>query len=127
MLECDRQTPLIIIAIFFLGLIPLAYAVPGDTCVEDGTYCDFADAPFDAMIEPYTIILGTWTYVVMWGAVLGVLWLWTQSPGIVAVVGVVISSFLIGIVPEALYIGIFLVAISIGIYMFSIFTKAQYS
>jgi len=109
------------------SVVPLAFAVPGETCVEDGTYCNFADAPFEAMIEPYQIILGSWTYVIMWGAILGVLWLWTQSPGIVAVVGVVISSFLIGIVPEALYIGIFLVAISIGIYMFSIFTKAQYS
>jgi hypothetical protein len=80
------------------------------------------------MLKPYTVVLGSWTYVVIWGAMLGTLWLWTESPGIVAIVGIVAGGFISQAVdPKIFYIGYLLVAISIGIYLFAIFSKAQYS
>jgi hypothetical protein len=119
----------ILLSLAFLGFAPFVLGIaPGTSCVDDGTYCNFYSQPLNAMLKPYTVVLGSWTYVVIWGAMLGTLWLWTESPGIVAIVGIVAGGFISQAVdPKIFYIGYLLVAISIGIYLFAIFSKAQYS
>lgn len=117
--------------ILILLIIPigLAYAQTGTACFEDGSYCDFATRPLEAVMQPIIAIGGDWTYVIIWGGILGGMYLKTHNAGIVAILGVFYGGILAtGLISDqVMQIGYALVGITIGIYAFIIFMKAQYT
>lgn len=124
----DLKIPLIL-SLVTLFPIGLAYAQAGNLCYEDGTYCDFSNKPLEAILQPIITPLGVWTYVIIWGGMLGALWVGTKSAGIVTIVGVFYSGVLASelISADTLAVGYGLAGITIGIYAFIIFMKAQYT
>jgi len=113
--------------------VQLAFAVPGDQCFEvpDGTWCGLYDDPWGAMLAPFDAILTvdgvSYTLMVMYGIILGVLWLKTNNMMLIGIVGVLIASLATGINPEALAIGALLFAISIGIVLYQLIqSKIRY-
>lgn len=106
-----------------------AYASSHLLCYEDGSYCDWQDGPFNAVVAVYTEIAGVWFYIGIWAVILITLWFMTGSAMIASIVGVFVSGImttgLIG--DEVIGIGYGLAGITIGIYAFFIFMKAQYT
>ena len=79
------------------GLIPQAFAPPDDpSCVEDGTYCDFTQAPFDAMIQPIALVFGVFTYPILYGIFLGIIWIRTRDPMTTGIIGLFMAGAGIG-------------------------------
>lgn len=91
-------------------------------CFEkmDGNLCGFYDSPFSAVLEPFNSTLGDLTMVVMYGLLLGVLWIRTQNLMLVSVVGILVSSSLTAVYEPARGIGMLLVGVSIGITLFQL-------
>lgn len=65
-------------------------------CFEDGSLCNFTDAPFDALVQPYLAIFGVWTYPIIYGIFLGIIWHRSKDPLLVGVVGIMMASIGIG-------------------------------
>lgn len=107
--------------------------MPADnpTCFEDGSLCSFTDAPFDALLVPFTSIFGGWTYAILYGLILGIIWLRTQNTMMVGVIGIMMASLGItgGVIAdfneEWITIGAGLLAIAIGVVVYQIFHKLQ--
>ena len=120
----------LLIGLAGISFIPSVFAV-GTSCVEDGTFCVFSKNPFTAMLQPYTIVVGNWFYVIVWATILVVLWVWGKSSATVSIIGICASSFLatnpLGIPHQAFNMGLVLLALSLTIYVFSIFSKAKFS
>lgn len=116
--------------LFFMPLfIVSAFGVPGDTCFEqaDGTFCDFATDPWNAMLSPIDAILGDFTIMVVWGIILGVVWLKTNNTMLVGIIGVLIASMVVGLYPQAMAIGALLFAVAIGIVLYQLIqSKIRY-
>ena len=94
----------------------------GDLCFEQisgNLFCIF-DNPFTAVMMPLESILGGLTLVVIWGIVLGALWLRTENLALVSIVGLVISATATGLHPEATGMGLLLVGVSMGILIFQL-------
>lgn len=119
---------LILLGFSFISLIPLSYAQT--FCFENATCSSeaFINSPLEATLLPYTEILGDWTYIIIWGAIMGSLYYMTRSAGITSMVGVFYAGVIAtGLIDEtALGIGYALVGITIGLYAVSIFFKTQY-
>ncbi len=109
------------------AMIPMANATAEDpTCVELGT-CMFANDPLNVMLIPFDSIFGGLSIIIFWSLILGILWLRTENPQLVGIVGVVMcaaymSAIVSGTMPQAssefnagLGIGALLLAISLGI------------
>lgn len=92
------------------------------TCWEQGT-CDFTGDPFGTMMLPFERIFGGLTIVIMWGLMISILWLRTQNPMLIGVVGIAMTAGYMSVAPEPLanefdgarLIGGALFAVSLGI------------
>ena len=98
----------------------------GDLCFEklDTTASDFMcgafSSPFAAVLAPLNAILGDLTLVIIWGIILGILWLRTENLMLVSIVGLVISSTAVGLYEPAKGMGLLLVGVSVGITIFQL-------
>ena len=112
--------------------IPMAYAsAENPTCMELGT-CMFANDPLNTMLVPFDSIFGGLSLIIFWSLVLGILWLRTENPQLVSVVGVLMSAAYMTAISQgtmapasseftvALGIGGLLIAISLGIGIYHI-------
>lgn len=92
------------------------------TCWERGQ-CAFTDDPFGTMMLPFERIFGGLTIVIMWGLMITILWLRTQNPMLIGVVGIAMTAAYMTVAPEASssefdgarIIGGVLFAVSLGI------------
>ena len=97
----------------------------GDLCFETyDTMCNIFNEPFAAVLKPFDAVLGTGelglTIAVIWGIIVGVLWLKTGNLMLVSIVGIVIATSVTGIFPEAVGIGYLLIGVSLGIVIFQL-------
>lgn len=60
-------------------------------CWEYGK-CAFTDDPLGTMLLPYDSLLSGLAIVIFWALVIGILWLRTESPQIVGMVGIAMSA-----------------------------------
>ena len=92
------------------------------TCWEEGT-CNFTDDPFGVMMMPFERVFGGLTIIIMWGLLVSILWLRTQNPMLIGVVGIAMTAGYMTVTPDvpsnefdgARLIGGALFAISLGI------------
>ena len=90
-------------------------------CFEKiGDLCGIYDKPFEAVLKPFEATLGDLTMVVIWGILIGVLWLRTSNLMLVSIVGILVSSSLTAVYEPARGIGLILVGISVGITLFQL-------
>jgi len=139
-----KELILTLMLISFLPFINLAFAdhLPGSMisdaecadkmgrecfCWEQGN-CKFTSDPLGTMLLPYDAVFSGLAMVIFWAFIIGILWLRTESPQIVGMVGIAMSASYMGFLetttgstigsPEfetARVIGITLLVISIGI------------
>jgi hypothetical protein len=96
-------------------------------CWEQGN-CKFTSDPLGTMLLPYDAVFSGLAMVIFWALILGLLWLRTESPQIVGMVGIAMSASYMGFLevttgvttgsPEfetARIVGVTLLVISIGI------------
>lgn len=92
---------------------------PNDpSCYELGS-CDFFAAPIETISEPFEAVLGIYMYPVIWGIVMGFLYLRTESTMVVGIVGVMLSLF-ITFSTQAQQIGLVLLFVSIGVVLYQL-------
>jgi len=93
----------------------------GDACFETfETMCGVFENPFSAVMMPFQNVLGDLTLVIVWGAILGILWLKTENLALCSIVGILISSTVTGLYEPAQGIGLLLVGVSVGILVFQL-------
>jgi len=115
-----------ILAISFTAImlfIPsLAYSEPGDQCFEQNPLvaCNFIEAPLEAMIEPFNAIFGVLFFPIVWGVILGVLWLRTQNTMLVGIVGLIVSTTISSFYEPARGIGVLLALIAAGVTLYHV-------
>ena len=135
----------LIIALMVISLLPFinfAYAdhLPGSMisedecadkmgrdcyCWEQGS-CKFTSDPLGTMLKPFDAVFGGLALVIFWAMVVGLLWLRTESPQLVGIVGIaMVASYLsyletqgLNPTPEfemARIVGVILLVVSFGI------------
>jgi len=114
--------------LFVLSIIQLTrLQVPVPSCVEDGTFCDFVQAPFDSMLKPFEIIFGVFTYPIFYGIFIGIIWLKTKDImltgvlGVFTVGGAITGGVLTDWNDQIIQMGILLLAIAIGVVVYQLF------
>jgi len=110
--------------LFYPLVYSQTYCFENVTCSSEA----FIDSPLEAVLLPYIEILGDWTYIIIWGAIIGSLWYMTKNVSVTALTATFYAGMLAtGLIDEtAMGIGYALLGISIGIYAFNIFMKTQY-
>tara|TARA_B110000495_G_C22646612_1_gene383580 strand:+ start:92 stop:553 length:462 start_codon:yes stop_codon:yes gene_type:complete len=94
-------------------------------CWEQGS-CKFTSDPLGTMLKPFDAVFGGLALVIFWAMVVGLLWLRTESPQLVGIVGIaMVASYLsyletqgLNPTPEfemARIVGVILLVISFGI------------
>ena len=121
----------ILIMLLFVGTIPTAIATAENpTCVELGT-CMFANDPLNVMLMPFDTIFGGLSIVIFWALIVGILWLRTENPMLVGLVGIVMCASYLSVLETqgasasvefegARLIGSVLFALSLGITIYQI-------
>jgi hypothetical protein len=137
-----KELLLTLMVISFLPFINFAYAdhLPGSMiseeacadkmgrecyCWEQGS-CKFTSDPLGTMLKPFDAVFGGLALVIFWAMVIGLLWLRTESPQLVGIVGIaMVASYLsyletqgLDPTPEfemARIVGVILLVISFGI------------
>ena len=72
--------------------LPVAFAdAENPTCVELGT-CMFASDPLNVMLIPFDSIFGGLSIVIFWALAIGILWLRTENPMLVGMVGIAMCA-----------------------------------
>ena len=98
------------------------------TCVELGT-CMFANDPLNVMLIPFDSIFGGLSIVIFWALAIGILWLRTETPMLVGIVGtVMVSSYSFAVDPTlqspefetARWVGGLLLVSSVGISVYQL-------
>lgn len=91
-------------------------------CYELGT-CDFFGHPLDTMLEPFLAVFGAYFYIIIWGLLIGILWLRVSNTMVVAVVGVVLAVLIqTQFSTETQTVGYALLALAIAVALYQIFT-----
>jgi hypothetical protein len=94
-------------------------------CWEMGT-CEFTSDPLGTMLLPFDAVFGGLAMVIFWALVVGLLWLRTESPQLVGMVGIAMTASYMGYLettantasPEfeaARIVGVTLLVVSFGI------------
>lgn len=92
------------------------------TCFELGT-CDLFASPLDAMLEPFfSSFGGQFFLVIVWGLIIGVIWLRTSSTMITGVIGLGIASIFI-FNEKTILVGIVLLGAAIGIVVYQLYKQ----
>jgi len=61
------------------------------TCWELGN-CQFVDDPLSVMLLPFDSIFGGLSIVIFWSVLIGILWLRTENPQLVGMIGIAMVS-----------------------------------
>ena len=82
-----------IMSVAVIGVAPQeAFASAEDpTCMELGT-CMFTSDPLNVMLVPFDSIFGGLSIVIFWSLVIGILWLRTENPMLVGMVGIAMCA-----------------------------------
>lgn len=96
-------------------------APPNPDCFELGT-CDLFRAPLDVMIEPFVNIFGEFFFVIVWGIIIGVIWLRTNNTMLTGVVGVGVAS-LLAFNERTIVVGVILLGAAVLIIVFQLYTQ----
>ena len=82
-----------LVAVLAIGGAPQeAFAdAENPTCVELGT-CMFANDPLNVMLIPFDSIFGGLSIVIFWALAIGILWLRTENPMLVGMVGIAMCA-----------------------------------
>ena len=117
-----------------ITLVPMASATAENpTCVELGT-CMFANDPLNVMLMPFDSIFGGLSIVIFWSLIVGILWLRTENPMLVGLVGIVMCASYLSVLETqnlapsvefegARLIGSVLFALSLGITIYHILSS----
>lgn len=101
-------------------------------CFEQftGNFCGFFDNPFGAVLKPIGFALGDVDgtlglgFAIMWGILLGILWIRTENLMLVSIVGLLVASTTTAIDSTGELgirgMGLLLVGVSIGITLFQL-------
>jgi len=129
-------TLLLVLAIgfFFVGgdVVNIVFAQEQQPqCFELGT-CPWATDPLNTMLLPFDSIFGGLSLVIFWALAVGILWLRTENPMLVGLVGIsmcaaYLTAIETGTVPQpspefegARMIGALLFALSLGITLYQL-------
>jgi hypothetical protein len=112
----------------FIPISAEAFGPNNATCYELGT-CEFFEQPFDTMILPYTEVFGSFTYLLLWSVIIGILWLRLGNTMAVGVIGVTLAVLFqdpfdsgVGFSDDSQLIGYMLLALAVGIVIFQLIT-----
>ena len=118
-----------------ITLVPMASATAENpTCVELGT-CMFANDPLNVMLMPFDSIFGGLSIVIFWSLIVGILWLRTENPMLVGLVGIAMCAAYLTAIEQNLVnaqsaefdgarlIGGLLFALSLGITIYHIISN----
>ena len=101
---------------------------PNPACFELGT-CDVFASPLDAMLEPFFAAFsfggddtGQFFLIVIWGLIIGVIWLRTSSTMITGVIGIGIAT-LFTFSEKTIFVGITLLILAIGIVIYQLYKQ----
>ena len=103
------------------------------TCWEVGQ-CPFTKDPLGVMLLPFESIFGGLTIIVFWGLMISIVWLRTQNPMLVGVLGTAMTAAYLTVAPDpipnefdgARIIGGSLLAVSIGISIYHLISSRIY-
>jgi len=110
-------------------------APPNPACFELGT-CDLFASPLDVMLEPFFCSFGSvdpvtgecstgtgqFFLVIVWGLIIGIIWLRTSSTMITGVVGLGIASIFV-FNEKTILVGIVLLGAAIGIVIYQLYKQ----
>lgn len=96
-------------------------APPNPACFELGT-CDLFSSPLDVMIEPFINIFGEFFFVIVWGIIIGVIWLRTNNTMLTGVVGIGVASVL-AFNERTIVVGVILLGAAVSIVVFQLYTQ----
>ena len=103
-------------------------APPNPKCFELGT-CDVFASPLDAMLEPFFAAFsfggddtGQFFLIVIWGLIIGVIWLRTSSTMMTGVIGIGIAT-LFTFSEKTIFVGITLLILAIGIVIYQLYKQ----
>lgn len=103
-------------------------APPNPACFELGT-CDVFASPLDAMLEPFFAAFsfggddtGQFFLIVIWGMIIGIIWLRTSSTMMTGVIGIGIAT-LFTFSEKTLFVGITLLILAIGIVIYQLYKQ----
>jgi len=103
-------------------------APPNPACFELGT-CDVFASPLDAMLEPFFAAFsfggddtGQFFLIVIWGLIIGVIWLRTSSTMMTGVIGIGIAT-LFTFSEKTIFVGITLLILAIGIVIYQLYKQ----
>lgn len=112
----------------FLPITSYGFGPNNATCYELGT-CDFFESPFDTMILPYAEVFGSFTYIIMWSIIIGILWLRLGNTMAVGVIGLTLAVLFqdpfnagVGFSDDAQLMGYVLLGIAVAIVLFQLVT-----
>lgn len=99
-------------------------------CWEQGS-CKFTSDPLGTMLKPFDAVFGGLALVIFWSMIVGLLWLRTESPQLVGIVGIaMVASYMAyletqGASPSpefemARIVGVILLVLSFGIAFYQI-------
>ena len=125
-----------LVAVLAIGNAPQeAFAdAENPTCVELGT-CMFANDPLNVMLIPFDAIFGGLSIVIFWSLAIGILWLRTENPMLVGLVGIAMCAAYLTAIEQQLVdaqsaefdgarlIGGLLFALSLGITIYHIISN----
>ena len=103
------------------------------TCWEVGQ-CAFTTDPFGVMLLPFERIFGGLSIVIFWGLMISIIWLRTQNPMLVGLLGVAMTAAYLSVTPDApanefdgaRIIGGTLFAVSLGISIYHLVSSRIY-
>jgi hypothetical protein len=95
----------------------------GNFTASDDNPCNIFGQPLTALATPFLEAFGDFTYVVVWGIIMGVLWLRVQNTMMVGLVGILLASvFTFGFDHDTQVIGYGLLVAAIGIALYQMIT-----
>lgn len=105
--------------------IPMVPAYAQNYCWEDSDdFCGLKSGNytqvFQAPLAPLESQVGELALVIMWGGIMGVVWLKTENIMLLAITGLIVAATITGLSEEAMGIGMLMLAISIGILLFQL-------
>lgn len=92
----------------------------------------FTSNPLGTMLQPFDHVFQGMSIVVFWGLLVGILWLRTENPMLVGLIGVVmVSSYSYAVDPTlqspefetARFVGVVLLVVSVGISLYQLFGR----